>query len=59
MFIGIMIGSVIGVCGGIVLLALLNGNRADEMEEELRQTYTAGYDNGYEAGYSDGASIRR
>ena len=49
MFITFTIGLLVGGCLGIVLVAVFNGNRAEETEDEMRRAYKSGYTNGYDA----------
>ena len=49
MFIAFAIGLVIGGCLGVTFVALLNVNRSEETENEMREAYKSGYTNGYEA----------
>lgn len=57
--IGLMIGSALGLCGGIFLVSMFVISKQSDKEIDEQSDYNAGYDKGYEAGYSDGASLRR
>ena len=55
----IYLGFMLGTAFGIILVAILGGNKRDDTDYNLRKTYDAGYDKGYADGMSDGYSIKK
>ena len=51
------IAYILGFLSGVILIALLNGNKHDETETERKEMFKLGYREGYERGSQCGYEI--
>ena len=49
-----IVSFIAGFMIGVIIVALLNGNKQEEIEAELQEIYTKGYELGKKIGYNQG-----